>query len=339
MIQDEVHFVPTGAFLGCGKRFLIVGGAVGILAFALVYPFPWCSRVWSELFNLAHAPSFFVAYLIVAGLLDPSIIGLPKSWHRILSLNALRLMLLAGALLVIGAACEFLQGFVGRSPSFSDLIANGCGLVAGVLWCLGCHRIDRGSRIGLALSAGSLLIAASWSPVSELHECYLQHHEFPLLASFERSRELNAWNAHESQTAQTTVWKTDGVAAMQVQGAAGSVHPGANFQWPVMDCHNYGTVELDVYNPGKEQLILRINISDKLHSVSRFKPIDRFESSFTIPPAAVVHIRIALSDVRKAPAKRTMDLTQIESMNLFVVRPESDFVFMIDNVRLVMDMQ
>ncbi|MDA1230289.1 MAG: hypothetical protein O2856_05905 [Planctomycetota bacterium] len=339
MIQDEVLLVPPGNSRRYQKRFLLVAMVVGMLAFALVYPFPRSGRAWSELFNLAHAPSFFAAFLLFAGLLDPSSVGLPKSWHRILSFSAQRLMWLAGTLLVIGAVCEFLQGFVGRSPSFSDIMANACGLIAGLVWCLGRRRIDRGRRIGLALTAVSLLIAASWSPMAELHECYLQHRELPLLASFERPRELNAWIAHESQTSQTTLWQSDGIAAMQVQGIAGSVHPGANFMWPVIDCNNYGSVELDVYNPGKVQLILRINISDKSHSLSGFDPDDRFKSSFPILPEEKVHIRIALSEVRKAPATRTMDLTQMESMNLFIVRPEKAFVFMVDHVRLVKDGQ
>ena len=45
--------------------------------------------------------------------------------------------------------------------------------------------------------------------------------------------------------------------------------------------------------------------------------------------------RIELIDVENSPATRRMDLREINSLNLFIVRPKSDFLFMLDNVRLV----
>ena len=198
MTQNELLPAPTGNDQFYRRRMLVVATIAGILAMVLVYPFSLPGRHWSELFNLAHAPSFFAAYLLVAGLFDPSSIGFPKTWRRILPLGAVRLLILVIALTAFGASCEVLQGFVGRSPTASDIVANGCGLFAGLFWCLNRQRTERAGRIGFSLIAAGLLIVVSWSPILELHDCFRQHQDFPLLASFERPKELHAWYAHEA---------------------------------------------------------------------------------------------------------------------------------------------
>ena len=334
MTQNELLPAPTGNDQFYRRRMLVVATIAGILAMVLVYPFSLPGRHWSELFNLAHAPWFFVAFLLVAGLFDPSSIGFPKTWRRILPLGAVRLLILVIALTAFGASCEVLQGFVGRSPTASDIVANGCGLFAGLFWCLNRQRTERAGRIGFSLIAAGLLIVVSWSPILELHDCFRQHQDFPLLASFERPKELHAWYAHEATIDQSTAWSTRGSASMRVQGSAGTAYPGVNFQWPIADWHGWTALEFDVFNPCDKQLKLRIKVTDKLHAATDFAATDRYTTSVELPPGKHVCIRIELADVKKGPVTRPMDLSQIESMNLIIVRPKTDFVFMIDNVRL-----
>ena len=337
MTAPEPAFTPTDSAPPYWLRILLVASIAGLLAIVLLFPFPLSARHWGELFNLAHAPAFFLAFLLVAGLFDPSCIGFPKSLQRILPLGTGRLIVLVSVLLVLGATCEVLQGFVERSPSVSDVVANGCGLVAGLFWCLSRQRIARAGRMGLSMVVAGLLSAASWSPTLELYDCYLQHQDFPLLASFERPRELHAWNPHEAIIDQSTTWSTQGSASMRVQGCAGTRYPGANLQGPIGNLDESIALEMDVINPGEKPLTLRISIADKLHAASGHAATDRFGTSVELPSEKQVHIRIELADVQNAPASRRMDMTRIESLNLFVVRPEADVVFMVDNVRLVKD--
>ncbi|MBC7964291.1 MAG: hypothetical protein H7Z17_00070 [Fuerstia sp.] len=319
------------------RRILLVATFAVILAAVLLFPFPQTGRYSSQLFNLAHAPSFFATFLLVAGLLDPSCIGFSDAWHRILPLGVVRLMILVSVLLVVGVACEVLQGFVGRSPSVSDVMANGCGLVAGLFWCFGRRQTARLRRIGLSMIAGGLLLTASLSSILELYDCWLQHRDFPLLASFERSRELHTWHAQNATIEPSAEWQTDGSASLEVRGLAGKNYSGANFLWPIADWRGFTALELDVFNPGGNPLTLKITISDNLHAATGYESTDRFATSVELPPQQDVHIRIELKDVENSPATRQMDLSQINSLNLFIGRPKSDFVFMLDNVRLVKD--
>ena len=334
MTQPEPVFVPISNNQSYRGRILLVASVAGLLAIVLLFPFSQSGRHWSELFNLAHAPAFFLVFLLVAGLFDPSCIGFPKSWHRILPLGAGGLIVLGSVLLLLGAACEMLQGFVARSPSLSDVVANGCGAVAGLFWCLRRQRPARAGRTGLSLIAAGMLIAASWSPIFELYDCYLQHQEFPLMASFERPRELHMWDGHEATIHQTTTWSTEGSASMSVRGDAGTMYPGTKLLWPVNNWDEFTALEMDVFNPGDKSLTLRISIADRFHAASGHATKDRFGTSVELPSEKQVHVRIELADVRNAPASRQMDMTRIESLNLFIVRPETDVVFMVDNLRL-----
>ena len=335
MTQPEPVFAITSNDRSYWRRIGLVAGVACLLAIVLLFPFPQSGRYWSELFNLAHAPSFLLVFLLVAGLFDPSCIGFPKSWHRILPLGTGGLIVLVTLLLVLGIAFEALQAIVERSPSVSDVMANGCGGVAGLFWCFSRQSRARADRTVLLLFASGLLIAGIWSPILELHDCCLQHREFPLLASFERHRELNTWCAHEAVIDQSTTWSTMGSASLCVSGAAGTEYPGAKLQRPINNWDESAALEMDVFNPGDKPLTLRISIADKQHAASGRATTDRFETSVELPSKKQIHVRIELADVRNAPASRRMDMTQIESLNLFIVRPETDIVFMVDNVRLV----
>lgn len=335
MTQPESVLAPIRSDKSYWGRILLVGGVACLLTIVLLFPFPLSGRHWTELFNLAHAPSFLLAFLLVVGLFDPSCLGFPKSWHRILPLGPGRLIGLVSALLVLGVACEMLQGFVARSPSVSDVIANGCGVVAGMFWCLSRQFRARACRTGFSLIAVGLLIAASWPPIFELYDCCLQRQDFPLLASFERPREMHIWSAHEAAIHQTTTWSTDGSASLCVQGVAGTEYPGAKLLWPLSNWEEFSALQMDVFNPGDRPLKLSISIADTFHAASGNATTDRYGTSVELPSGQHVRVRIGLADVRNAPASRRMDMTRIESLNLFIVRPESDVMFLVDNLRLV----
>ena len=335
MMRPESLLVPQNNAQSYWMRVLLVASVAFLLAIVLLFPFPLSGRHWSEAFNLAHAPAFLVVFLLVAGLCDPVCIGFPKSWHSILPLGTLRVLVLASVLLVLGVGCEVLQGFVERSPSLSDVVANGCGLVAGMFWCLSRQSMAPAGRMGLSLIAGRLLLAASWSPILELYDCYLQHQDFPVLASFERPRELHIWCAKESIIRSSTAWSTMGSASMRVEGSAGTMFSGACLQWPIKNWDKFTALEMDVFNPGDKHLTLRISIADNLDAASDHAPTDCFGTSVELPSQKQVHVRIELAAMRHPLATRPMDITQIESLDLLIVRPETDVVFMVDSIRLM----
>ncbi|NNC98603.1 MAG: hypothetical protein HKN85_00315 [Gammaproteobacteria bacterium] len=333
------HRVP-GEPAAARKRGLLVGAVVAALSLLLLLPLPWTGRAWYAALDLSHPSAFFAAYLLIAWLTEKDAAGAQearKHPERGNPSHIPRAFVVAAVLGAFGILCEFLQPLAGRSPSVRDMITNGSGVTAGLFWYLGRHSFNRAGRIGMPLLGAFVLIIASWAPLAELHESYRQYRALPLLASFERPREFNAWHAHDAQITPTSSWSSHGATAMRVQGGGGSARPGANFFWPTVNAENYQALAMDLFNPGKQQLALMINISDQLHPASGFEPSDRFISRYVLQPRKMVHIRIQLSEIRVAPAQREMELRRLKSVNIIVDRPDNNFVFMVDNLRLLDD--
>lgn len=186
----------------------------------------------------------------------------------------------------------------------------------------------------MSLITVGLLIVPSWSPIAEIYDCMLQQREFPGLASFERKRELHAWVGHEATIQTTNEWATHGVLSMKVQGRAGTRFPGALFEWPTTNWTGFETLELDALNSSEHPIDLQINVTDALHMALGNNRNDRFHTSIELPPGKPTAIRILLADIRNAPASRTMNLDQINTLNIFVVKPDADITFLVDHIRL-----
>ena len=88
------------------KWMLVLVGASTLLG--LVYPFPLMGRLWSQIFDLAHAPVFFLLLTACAGLVDPLSIGLSPRFVQLRKLAEREIMLMAVGCLLLGCAGEFL---------------------------------------------------------------------------------------------------------------------------------------------------------------------------------------------------------------------------------------
>ena len=128
-LQASLNRLP-----GVRRRGVLLIPALALIV-ALVFPFPVHGRPWGPLFDLAHAPSFFLVFVCIAAVLDRRSGGekavSPLPWQFKLQ----RLILLAAVLCGIGIVCELAQQLVARQPSLGDVAANCTGLLAGIFWC------------------------------------------------------------------------------------------------------------------------------------------------------------------------------------------------------------
>jgi len=145
-------------------------------------------------------------------------------WHRGPLAGRLPAALLAGFALV--AACELVQGYVGRHPRWQDALVDLAGAAAAAAWL---RRRGGGGRRWL-LAALLLLLVLPWElrkvPGVWLGE-RLAARRFPLLADFETRRELALWGENEDQ-GQLGLARVDslhGRSALLI-GSAGDVWPG-----------------------------------------------------------------------------------------------------------------
>jgi VanZ family protein len=313
------------------RRLVVLAGFGALMTAGLLFPFPVHGREWNELFNLAHAPAFFALTLVIAGFVDPVAIGLTDRFQTLFRIDGLRAGVICLSAIVLGAAAEWLQQSFGRSASWGDIVANSAGAVAGFVW-LAVARTERLRRAGRA-AALLLLCCASWRPVAELRDWWQQRQEFPVLSSFERSRELSIWRAINASIGRSDQWATDGEHSLRISLRTAEFS-GAALEWPMPDWRGYETLQMDLHNVNAEPLVLTLKISDRDHSDSDFAPDDRFERLLFLPPGEELHVVIALSEVVTAPRARNLDLAEVNQLELFVSDCRSVSEFMIDNLRL-----
>lgn len=305
------------------------------LAVALVFPFPVHGRHWGPLFDLAHAPSFFAVFVCIAEILDPRSVGRADTSTVRRSLNLPRLILLAAVLCGIGIVCELAQQLVARKPSLGDVAANCTGLLAGFFWCARRSVARPRDRVLLTAIVPVLISIPCINPALEVLECRRQSQEFPLLASFERDRELSAWLPHEADVQPTTNWSSDGQRSLQIRARQGTRFPGASFVWPVANWTGYSELAFEIRNLQPHDLTLGIHISDRQHPASGFDPTDRFRRTIEIPSESTLTVRIALPEIASAPATRGMNMSEISMVDVYLPGTAPGTVVLLDNLRVV----
>lgn len=167
-----------------------------------------------------------------------------------------------------------------------------------------------------------------------MHEAYLQAQQFPLIASFERSRELRGWESRTALLTQTSEWATDGRLSLKIQSINHSHFMNASMVWPPKDWTGYDALQLTLRNPQPFEIQVSVNVGDRQHIEHGFDPKDRFHREFVVGSNSESVIRIPKEDVQSAPEGRTADLTQIAFVNV-VFGKKSDLIVFLDGVQLV----
>ena len=314
------------------RRLRLVAVVVLIGALGLLLPFPWEGRLSGNLFDLAHAPAFFVALLTVVGAVDPRAIGLSERFPTVLTMTWPRCLTVAGLLAAFGGIGEFLQKFAGRSPDLGDVGANVLGLLAALLWIA--SRAEATAKRWL-LVAGSVAIflAVSWNPVLEAWDSVQQSRTFPLLASFERPREIGAWLPHNARMERSAAWSSDRQHSARIIFTDGE-YPGALMDWFPPDWRDFRSLQVEFNNPGDSPLRLVVKLFDVLHERNGFDHDDRFHREVLLPPGSDVSVEILLSAVKAAPANRQMQLGKMSAIDVFCPDAHPSGSFFIDHLRL-----
>ncbi|MEZ6123248.1 MAG: hypothetical protein R3C49_08760 [Planctomycetaceae bacterium] len=324
--ENETHILKSW-------RWLLVFGLLACVGAALVIPFPLEGRLWGELFDLAHAPVFFLGLLACVGFLDPSAIGLPDRFAALVRMTGDRILLMSFVLAAVGGLGEYLQRFVGRSSSWSDVAANTIGLTAAVCWIAA--RSVRGVWGSmLKLAAVVLLIAVSIRPMLEAWDCVQQRNSFPLLASFERTREPHSWIQRSATMERSQEWSSAGQWSARIQ-LPPSKWPGVAMAWFERDWRGFHELTLDMHNPNDEPLDVVVKIFDRQHAETGFETQDRFHHIVTLAPGLTQHVRIDLAEVENAPVGRRMNMEEIWLLEFFCAKtPARERVLFLDNIRL-----
>ncbi len=185
----------------------------------------------------------------------------------------------------------------------------------------------------LRIAVGIVLCVTLW-PVLSYSYAYLEREkQFPTLLGFSSAWELKFIRMLSGKFTLTAA--PDGWTNLQGERVGRleffpEKYPGLHVVEPYPNWEGFSSLRFEVYSPLNEAQRLVLRIHDQHHN---WDYGDRLNHSLILQPGHN-HIHIPLDLVRDAPRGRQMDMSRIQGIALFAVKPREAFTLFLDNVRL-----
>ncbi len=291
---------------------LLVTAAVILPLFFWGGPDGYSWPVLREFWNLGHFIFFALPGLIWQWWKGPA------GWRAWLALT------LVG--LVLGAAIEVVQGFIGRDVDVRDVYHDLVGLWLGLAWgALNKHRW------GLRLLTSALLLPSLYHLVFLAYAQYYQWSQLPLVNSFESRWDLVFARGEVNRDCTLA---SAGQCSLRVR-VGEYLYQGGNLEIYGGDWRGHKQLAMDFYNPQQQPLAITVRINDLQHArgAHRNEYADRFNHAYVLSPGWSTLV-VPMADLLVAPATRQMDLTEIYLVQFFTAAPvQPQFIYW-DNLRL-----
>lgn len=247
-----------------------------------------------------------------------------------------RLWLTALTATVIGGGIELVQILVGRSPLFADVVLDlvGIGLAVGfILWR------GHGRRSGLVLA----LVLLATIPIQlrslpfQIAAKYEMRDKFPVIADFEGNHEL----AILRRTYGSELFIVEDDEPGEQNGAANHIlrlETGPSEQWPGVNIRRFPhdwsqftrlTLRLRHRCEGLDEVNFGVRFEDFLGTREGNWAVDYFTAT-----TAWQVFEVSLVDREVRHGDRRLDLLDMDTLLVFLSRPDQDMVLEIDDIQL-----
>ena len=296
------------------QRAAIVIAIAALLSLLLFVSVPGQGLGYQVSLNASHGPIFALVAVLVLLMQESA-----ESFATVDYVNAFFVAVGLGILI------EVLQTMAHRPGQPFDVMTDAAGAAAGLgLWAL-VERRRSGAESRLAAGgpwwplaialAGITLVA--WQPLHAARAYAQRSAQFPTVAQFREPRDLTFVTTDGAGVAIVDLpapWaQRVGERALRLGFDAGHA-PAVQVVEPSPDWRGYTVIAADLTNPTDDEVGLTLRIHDATHDWSHE---DRLNLPVVLAPRARTTIRVALSEVRAAPAARPMDLGQIANVMLF----------------------
>ncbi|MBX9789702.1 MAG: hypothetical protein K2Y37_12365 [Pirellulales bacterium] len=294
----------------------------------LLLPAPVSTRRGAALMDLSHAPLFALVTLV-------SFYSLPPVLRSARSAIAVGLFVIG-----VGGALEIVQELTGRSANWLDFRANVLGVSAALLFTWA--RDSAGATRGWALRGAALaaLVAASIPSSVILWDCWRQHRDLPMIASFEDDLELSRWRSNRARVTRSPLHATAGQFSFCVEMGARQ-YPGVYMLWPPNDwlgavhraCGPGDAAELvvDFWLSDGPPLNVIVKVVDLNHTYRVKNDCYERPVRLSVGPSQV---RISLDEIARSPRTRLLDLSHVRLLQFYVESLERPRTVFIDNIHL-----
>ena len=234
---------------------------------------------------------------------------------------------------VLGGLTELIQSGIGREATWQDLGNDLIGAFLGVVFFAKSKKTV--SEWQLRFLQIPILLMALWSlfPVGKvIIDDAIAWQQFPLLSGFETTLEASRWGGSAKREINHEFYFA-GSSSLRIELTT-QRYSGIGLKDFPENWGDYSAVSLQVFNPDQEPLLLHFRIHDQFHRENGNAYGDRFNASFKITPGWN-HLQVSLEDVAKAPKKRSLDLTRIAGMGVFIGKISQPRTIYLDDVRLL----
>jgi hypothetical protein len=233
---------------------------------------------------------------------------------------------------VAGVSIELLQYGTGRDPDAGDVLRDLSGsLLVLVFGSLGSKLQPVSWQRSLQLSVSLLLLAQLWPIARSLVDEAIARYQFPLLSGFETPFEIDRWTGSARLSVETIAAISQG--RLLKLSLTTDQYSGATLNYFDGDWTSARTLLISLYNPDASPLQITCRIHDLQHIDGNEEYEDRFNRSFLLV-RGWNHIEIDLNEVKASPAGRSMDMSRIRGLGLFVITLPARRTLYVDEVRL-----
>ncbi|WP_273426408.1 succinyl-CoA synthetase subunit beta [Marinobacter sp.] len=249
--------------------------------------------------NLGHVLLFALLTLAVN----------PRRW-----LGGWRLWLASTtAVLAFGIAVETVQAGMGRDFDLRDLLRNLIGLWFVLAWQpLLTFRVRKPAITAVLALTSSLLLVYELSTTGVQAARYFKlEHQLPQVYDFDHSNPSSYWRGSVEPSSRHN---GDHDQSLKIELGTKRYSAASLYRVP-SDWRDFDTLTLRLHNPTPEPLTLILRINDIQHERGSNALNDRYNTRLNLTPGVSSHT-IALEDIEKAPATRTMNLRQVRRLTL-----------------------
>lgn len=246
---------------------------------------------------------------------------------------SLQIFFSLGFCLLCGLGIEYLQTFVNRYFSITDLSLD---LAGGLLALSALGLASELSLTGvpkrlLHLSATCVLVLCLLPMLIYLADETDMFLDFPELANFDGYFEAERWNGNSEEVKLLTPLGQSKVLQVSLSRAR---YSGAGLNYMIRDWRKFSVIKFEMFNPSEETLPLTFRIHDEEHyRRGTAAYTDRFNKAVILDSGWNL-VSFPLTEVKQAPADRMMDLSAIQTLGFFSTRLPKPRVVYLKSVTL-----
>ena len=286
------------------KKFLLTTVVVLMVAGLLFLPIAADNLWWREVFNSGHTVLFLVISFVLYFWL---LAAFPFVSAGIMYLTVLFLMLL------LGIAIELVQSGLHREASMDDIYKNFYGIISGLGFVMFVRQKNARNRI-LSLVFSLAFLFFGVSSLFQLAWHYVQRDSaFPELVDFDKNWLASFVRFNNAELLGHANTERENNKAFYRLKFDAAQYPGVSIVEPEENWSDFNKLHFDVYSDNASDIEMVLRIHDQLHTQAYS---DRFNKVYVIRHG-LNEIDVNLSDVRKAPIDRELDLMNISGVEFF----------------------